>query len=88
MESKKFTFLLIFVIFCGVASTNLPDDICEGIFFAFLPHPDPMQCTLYVLCLFEESTLLNCTHPGLIFYPPAENCLPGGVDYGVDVGKI
>lgn len=70
------TFLVIF-LFCGIKSAEIPDDICDGITFGYLAHPDPTRCTEYIICLFEEHHLFNCSQPGHIFYLPYTYCVRG-----------
>ena len=74
MWKKLFYLILITLV---VDSVDIPSDYCKGIEQGVLPHPDPTRCTEFVLCFYETINVLNCTRPNEIFYPPAEDCLPG-----------
>ena len=78
--SIKFILIPIFVIFLSfgiIKSAEVPYDICYGIRFGYLAHPDPQRCTEYIICFYQEPYVFSCAYPGHIFYLPYTYCVKG-----------
>lgn len=72
----------IFALFLLIAAVNcqtIPDDICQGIQLDFLPYPG--DCRQFILCVFEEPTVVPCQRPGDIFDPNNNACVPGMLSF-------
>ena len=81
MTGKYFLvpFLISIIFLCGIKNFEIPENICEGIDFGYLSHPDPQRCTEYIVCLRGEYHLFVCAYPGYIFYLLVRHCVRGSV---------
>ncbi|KAL7014685.1 hypothetical protein ACKWTF_016065 [Chironomus riparius] len=69
--------LVIFLSFGNIESVKVDPDICKGINFGFLAHPDPQRCTEYIICFNEEPYFFTCAYPDQIFFLPYTYCVKG-----------
>lgn len=80
VNSKSKMYKIIFILSLAInkiENVDIPNDICRGIDQGFLAHPDPRRCTEFIICIFENPFVFNCTRPNEIFYPPSRDCVAG-----------
>uniref|UniRef100_A0A182QXK1 Chitin-binding type-2 domain-containing protein n=1 Tax=Anopheles farauti TaxID=69004 RepID=A0A182QXK1_9DIPT len=51
-------------------------DVCVGVNAGIFPHPDPVLCHVYVVCMFEHPSLYQCAE-GYVFDTNTLGCVPG-----------